>query len=197
MPSSNESDADLVRRAEGGCADAKARILERVRLATIAALSAADVTMAEDIAQDVCVFLLEQSHKYDITRGTLESWARGIARHKLQAAVLREQRHKRADIVEFEEQMRTGLFCRLPTPDVESDWLERIEAAKVFLAGCPPQMQSVVELRYVHCQTNEEIAYRVGIKRTTVTEMLSRFHRALREHLGRRWPPEDWAREVS
>jgi len=122
---------------------------------------------AEDIAQDVFLFLLRQPNRFDGTRGRLRSFLLGVARNLALKKWRDEHRWETFDDEEF----------LAPPPDLAGGEVGRIVGAAI--AALPPlQRETLLLAEYEGCSL-EEIATAVQADVGTVK---SRLHRA-RENL--------------
>ena len=128
---------------------------------------------AEDIAQDVFLFLLRQPHRFDATRGAMRSFLLGVARN----LVLKRWREEhRWEAMEDED------FLAPPVDLTGAETSRLVGDAVQSLA--PLQREAIILAEYEEFSL-EEIASTVGADVGTVK---SRLHRA-RENLRRLLAP--------
>lgn len=128
-----------------------------------------DDALAEDVAQEVFVFLWQQPEAFDPTRGTLRSWLGVLTHRRSVDRVRREERRTRGEA-------RSG--TSEPVVDVETEvddelargWLAgRIQAA---LDKLPSEQREAVVLAYFGGRTYRQVAAELAIPEGTAKSRL-------------------------
>lgn len=143
-----------------------------------------EAAVAEDIAQDVFIFFIENPHKYQPTRGTLFSFLCGVARnrvmHHLRKSGTRAELNWEEDEDFVEPKDETG--CDPLKILLEAELAEKVEKE---IAKLSPPLREVVLLREMQEFSYAEIA---EITKTDINAVKVRLHRA-RKILARRLAP--------
>ena len=167
--SSDSSDQALVARMVAGDEEALAEVWNRHGPVVFghARRLTGDVSMAEDVAQEVFVALWMHPERFDSERGSLRAYlgvnARRRAIDKLRQdgrRSRREQRHYSLD------ERRAG------TPDGGAEWAELSETVRGAISRLPDDQRAAVELAYFAGLTHCEIADRLGIPEGTAKSRL-------------------------
>ncbi|MEY2453926.1 MAG: hypothetical protein QOD92_3500 [Acidimicrobiaceae bacterium] len=128
-----------------------------------------DESKAEDVTQEVFVYVWEQPHRFDPSRGTLRSWL-GVLAH-----------HRSVDRVRAEVRRKSG-EARLDPVDVVSDghsdvddelsgtWLA--EQVRDALDQLPPEQRDAVVLAYFGGRTYRQVATELSIPEGTAKSRL-------------------------
>jgi RNA polymerase sigma-70 factor (ECF subfamily) len=130
-----------------------------------------NVSIAEEITQEVFLALLTQIDRFDAARGSLSTWLCGIARRKLWKHLERNN----DTLFDFDEDNAAELPC---TNDGPAELLLRQEAVAAVRAGMdelPLPLREVVILCALEEMSYEQVANILAVPVGTVR---SRLHRA-------------------
>lgn len=161
-------DAELVSRVAHGDRAAFAALYDRYapRVFGLATKVVRDLTLAEDVAQDVFVMVWCRAGQYDPARGGVTSWLLTITHRRAVDAVRREQSMRnRIDRVAHLSGSPT-LDARDPVADAVGDEAEaRRTRARLHdaLASLTDLQRSAIELAYFSGLTYQQVARRLGI----------------------------------
>ncbi len=167
-----ESDARLVRALHLGDAEAMAELYRRhgSLIYRFVLRMSRDVSIAEEITQEVFLAILRQPANFDPQRAALSTWLCGIARRQL-----------------WKHLEQTGRYVALEPGDDVSDyeskddpgeWLSRkeaITAVRVGIDQLPLLLREVVSLCELEGMTYEQASFILAVPIGTVR---SRLHRA-------------------
>lgn len=122
---------------------------------------------AEEISQEVFVYLWQQPHRIDLGRGTLRSWLGVVCHRRSVDWVRRQERQRRRD--DKGERQRDLL-----PPDVAEAATAMVSAQRVrdAVSYLPPDQRSAVELAYFDGLSYREVAQRLGIPEGTAKSRL-------------------------
>jgi RNA polymerase sigma factor (sigma-70 family) len=130
-----------------------------------------DDALAEDVTQEVFVFIWEQPERFDASRGSLRSWL-GVLTHRRSVDRVRvEQGRSRREA-------RVGQREQLPVPassgevddELTREWLAgRVQAA---LDQLPSEQREAVVLAYYGGRTYREVAAELAIPEGTAKSRL-------------------------
>jgi len=174
------SDGELVRRMSAGDEEAFRTIYGRCQgpIFRFALHMSGSSTIAEDVTQEVFMFLLQEGSRFDPSRGTLQAYLFGVGRNLVLRRVEREQ----ALVPLVEEQPPNGNGARpegshalpavQPADMSKTELIGRVRQATLTL---PPNYREVVVLCDLQEMNYEEAAEVVGCAVGTVR---SRLHRA-------------------
>jgi RNA polymerase sigma-70 factor, ECF subfamily len=169
------SDGELLRSMLAGDEEALGLLYRRRQAAVyrFALQMSGSKTIAEDVTQEVFLFLMREGHVFDPTRGALAAFLLGVARNH----VLRRLRVEQSlaplgdedDDVSFSQP--TSDFC--PLADLTRS--ETIESVRKAVLSLPPKYREVVVLCELQDVSYGETAEILGCAIGTVR---SRLHRA-------------------
>lgn len=187
MRLSNEdpgSVANLVKRSADGDVAAFSRLYElyRVRVYGFAVRMLGDSQMAEDIAHDTFMVLIEHPQKYSPERGSLITFLCAIARNQILL-------HWRRLGYQLEEQMEDEELVEVPgdtgrgplTEILSRELSEKVTAA---IAQLPPLQREAIVLREYEGLAYQEIAVITGSTVDMVRMRLRRARQSLSLRLG-------------
>jgi RNA polymerase sigma-70 factor (ECF subfamily) len=125
-----------------------------------------DPKAAEDVTQDVFLYLWEKPGCFDPGKGGLRTWLGTLAHRRAVDHVRREEARRRRDELE-----RTRLTS---TPDVEEMALALMTAERVraALEELPPEQREAIRLAYFEGKTYREVAVVMGIPEGTAKSRL-------------------------
>ena len=143
-----------------------------------------DSASAQDLAQDTFVAAFRSSLPGSIAGDkAAAAWLRGIARNM----VLRHRRRAgrnpvKADsgLLERAEDVWTVGFAR------EADGLGHFEALRACLEELPEKQRRVIELRYIHKRSREEMAHVFEMSKNGVKSLLRRTRASLADCIRKR-----------
>jgi len=176
IPKDELSDSDLLRSMLAGDEEALALLYRRRQAAVyrFALQMCGSKAIAEDVTQEVFLFLMRDGHVFDPARGTLSSFLLGVARNH----VLRRLRVEQllAPLGDDPDEEATPLhatsdFC--PLEDLTR--AETIESVRKAVLSLPPKYREVVVLCELQDVSYVETAEILGCAIGTVR---SRLHRA-------------------
>lgn len=126
----------------------------------------ADVTLAEEVAQDVFVTLWRRPGAFDPARGSLKTFLATLARNKAVDLVRREESLRRT---------KEALFSEFPTEPDSSEFADAVGRRWDLddaLARLPDAQRQVITLAYFGGRTYREVAAELDIPEgTTKTRM--------------------------
>jgi RNA polymerase sigma-70 factor (ECF subfamily) len=170
------SDNDLLRQMLGGDEDALAQLYRRRHgsVYRFALQMSGSKSIAEDVTQEVFLFLMRQGHVFDPARGALSAFLLGVARNH----VLRRLRveHLLSPLADDNEDEGGGFQVATELCPLEDlTRAETIENVRKAVLSLPPKYREVVvlcELQDVsYAETGEILGCAIGTVR-------SRLHRA-------------------
>ena len=186
-----DTDVELIRRMAARDGEAAAELFRRHHRAMLAVACriSRDRVLAEDATQDACLQAWRDADRYEVERGSVQSWLHTIVRGRtLDALRARQTRH---------EHVRPGLdpdASRAPGASVDAA-LERrlcLRAVDAALAVLPEQEGHAIKLAYYEGLTHTEIATRLDVPLGTAKTKLRRGMQVLRTAVdGRRGRPFD------
>jgi RNA polymerase sigma-70 factor (ECF subfamily) len=173
------SDEQLLQRMLAGSEQAFTALYRRrqANIYRFALQMSGSQSVAEEVTQEAFMFLMNQGHRYEPTRGSLLSYLYGIARN----FVLRAMEKDRLQVPLQEHSVETSS----PIPEaliVSGDPLgdltrnERIESVRLAVLALPPHYREVVVLCDFHEMSYAEVATALGIAVGTVRSRLHRAH---------------------
>jgi RNA polymerase sigma factor (sigma-70 family) len=121
---------------------------------------------AEDVTQDVFIFLWERPLAFDPDRGALSGWLGTLAYRRAVEYVRREERKKRK-----KRKSHTLVADRrtLTRPGVDEDVIAVDEFGRVrsAVAALPGSLREVIELAYYRGRTYRQVAAELGLPEGT------------------------------
>jgi RNA polymerase sigma-70 factor (ECF subfamily) len=129
----------------------------------------ADETMAEEVTQEVFVFLWEHPERFDPARGNMRSWL-GLLAHR------RGVDRVRAEVRRSRTEARLEPAAPVATAEAEID----DELSRAWLAGCvrealeqlPPEQRDAVVLAYFGGRSYRQVATELAIPEGTAKSRL-------------------------
>lgn len=121
-----------------------------------------DRSIAEDVTQDVFVFLWTHADRYDAGRGSLATWLGTIAHRRTVDRVRREEARRARE--DRERALVVGDDRDLSDDAVRSLTRDRVRCA---LASLPEEQRRCIELAYLGGKTFREVAVVLGIAEGT------------------------------
>jgi RNA polymerase sigma-70 factor, ECF subfamily len=173
MKSSEPTDTELVRRLLGGDKEAFAELYRRrhANVYRFALHMTGRPEMADDVAQETFIVLINNSAAYDETKGAVNSFLLGIARNQ----VLRRLRQERPNVPvdEHHEEIDHAALMRNHLSSFARN--EKIDAVRKAILTLPEHYREVVIL----CELQEvSYAETAHILNCAVGTVRSRLHRA-------------------
>jgi RNA polymerase sigma-70 factor (ECF subfamily) len=182
----NFSDEQLLQRTLAGSEEAFTSLYRR-RQASIyrfALQMSGSGSVAEEVTQEAFMFLMNQGHRYESTRGSLLSFLYGIARN----FVLRALEKDRLQVPLQEHSVETSspipealIASGDPLGDLTCS--ERIESVRLTVLALPPHYREVVVLCDLHEMSYADAAAALGVAVGTIRSRLHRAHGLLVERL--------------
>jgi len=171
--SNPESDVDLYHAAAGGQEEAMAALYQRhgALIYRFSLRLSQDVSIAEEVTQDVFLALLRRPERFDPNRSAISTWLCGIARRLVWRQL--EQRHRHV-AMEFSDEEGEA-ESREDDPGVALSRKEAVAAVQRGLEELPTALQEVIVLCEFEEMKYEEAALVLDVPVGTVR---SRLHRA-------------------
>lgn len=120
-----------------------------------------DVTLAEEITQDVFLQIWNKAASYQPGQGRVVTWLSSVAHHRTIDVLRRQGARPEGHRVELEEDSLFNLRGDSAVePSVEKGQINH--QVHLALAGLPPDQQKVVWLAYFDGMTQQEIADKLG-----------------------------------
>jgi len=121
---------------------------------------------AEDVSQEVFVYLWERPEVFDPERGALRTWLGTLAHRRAVDYVRREEARRRRS--------ERDAACRVTVPDVEelATALVTAERVRAALGVLPPEQREAIELAYFGGRTYREVADELDIPEGTAKSRL-------------------------
>lgn len=173
MKASEPTDTELVRRLLGGDKEAFAELYRRRHgnIYRFALHMSGRPEMADDVAQETFMSLINNSAAYDETRGAVNSFLLGIARNQ----VLRRLRQERPTVPVDEHQEEIDRGALMDSHRSSFARKEKIDAVRKAILSLPEHYREVVIL----CELQEvSYAETAHILNCAVGTVRSRLHRA-------------------
>jgi RNA polymerase sigma-70 factor (ECF subfamily) len=145
----------------------------------LAARVIGDVRAAEDITQDVFVYVWECPDRFDSERGTLRSWLGTLAHRRAVDYVRREEARRRRTARDAARRVST-------IPDVDEMAMALVMAERVrdALESLPTEQRDAIQLAYFGGNTYRQVAEVLGIPEGTAKSRLRLGLRRIAEVLG-------------
>jgi RNA polymerase sigma factor (sigma-70 family) len=182
-----ESDRVLLARLMAGEPEALAEVYRRYVNVVFGVCQRVlrDERMAEDVAQEVFVFLWRCPERFDPSRGSLRAWLGLLAHHRSVDRVRVENRRSQRELqVEASE-----LVVDHIDDEVAATWLaDRIRAA---LEQLPDDQKQAVVLAYYGDRSYRQVAVELGIPEGTVKSRVRLALRRLSTLLGSDFSDQD------
>jgi RNA polymerase sigma factor (sigma-70 family) len=146
-----------------------------------------DERLAEDVTQEVFVFLWRCPERFDASRGSLRAWLGLLAHHRSVDRVRAEKRHTQRDLrLDASELMADDIDY-----DVTAIWLaDRVRGA---LEQLPADQREAVVLAYYGDRSYRQVAIELGIPEGTVKSRVRLALRRLSTLLGSDFLDQDAA----
>jgi len=160
-------DRELVARVASGDTAALAEVYRRYSSLVfgLARRVTGDDALAEDVTQEVFVYLWRQPERFDASRGTLRSWLGVLAHRRSVDAVRRETRRARV-----EARCEPGAFGPDADEAVTAGWIGgRVREA---IDKLPAEQREAVVLAYFGGRTYRQVATELDIPEGTAKSRL-------------------------
>jgi RNA polymerase sigma-70 factor (ECF subfamily) len=141
---------------------------------------------AEDLTQETFLRAVRSLDTFDAVRGALGAWIGTIARN-----VARKHWARRGHADNFDPDLADEMFPAASNPADGPQAREEIDALRACVQQLPPEMRTLVELRYVEGLTTRGIADVVHVPEATVRLRLKEAQEMLRRWLGERGVLDD------
>ncbi len=141
---------------------------------------------ADDVVQDtlIAAFLALEAGKFDPEQGTIHSWVRGIARHKV-ARLRRSRECIERHVRTCDDALLDGQGCddEALRAGWHREWIRTNlgKALRRLRREMEPHAFGIYIHVALHNETPAHVATRYGVRRTTVYNVKSRGHRRLKE----------------
>ena len=136
-----------------------------------------DPELALDVVQESWTIAVRRMRRFDPSRGTLQSWLRGIARN-----VLRNEWRRRARLAPtVADPDGSGTAHDRTEPAADENRRASIERLQLAMSELSPHYQAVLREKYAEGQSVAEISNRYGASPKAVESLLSRARDALRK----------------
>jgi RNA polymerase sigma-70 factor, ECF subfamily len=184
--SPSETDRALVARIEGRDADALAALYDRhgSRLMGLASRILGETGEAEEVLQEVFLYVWRSASSFDASRGTVLAWLLVVTRSRAIDRVRVRRPGPRGAVRDLEE-----LSNRPGSQDVEADSASRQweSLCRSAIAELPADQRRVLELAYfgglTHQEIAEETATPLGTVKTRVRLGLMKLRERIRPYL--------------
>jgi RNA polymerase sigma-70 factor (ECF subfamily) len=184
--SHSDTDSALVSRIEGRDADALAALYDRhaSRLMGLAHRILGDTGEAEEVLQEVFLYVWRSAASFDATRGTVLAWLLVVARSRAIDRVRSRPLSSRGARRDLEE-----ISNKPGSQDVEADSVSRQweSLCRSAIADLPADQRRVLELAYYGGLTHQEIADEtatpLGTVKTRVRLGLMKLRERIRPYL--------------
>jgi len=184
QPVADVPDAELLRRAAAGDADAFAQFYDRYStvLYSLAMKILRDAHEAEEVLQEAMVLIWERASSYNAAAGKPLSWAIAIARNKAIDRIRSTQRESRL-IEEAAVDAETRGYCDSMPAESRAVLREASAMVRRALDELPVEQRRSIELAYFGGLTQSEIASQLGEPLGTVKARIRRGMMTLRDAL--------------
>jgi len=166
---SNPSDTDraLVARIEGRDADALAALYDRhaARLMGLAHRILGDTGEAEEVLQEVFLYVWRSASSFDASRGTVLAWLLVVTRSRAIDRVRSRRPMSRAVRQDLDEISNTPAAQDVEADSATRQWESLCRSA---IADLPADQRRVLELAYFGGLTHQEIAEKTSTPLGTV-----------------------------
>ena len=167
-------DERLVARVRVGDEHALAEVYDRYSSLVygLARRVTGSVAVAEEVTQEVFVFLWDHAERFDSERGSLRSFLGSIAHRRAVDAVRRDTRRaarEERDVADRADSKGAADVIDLAERAATRDLAERVRAA---VASLPSDQREAVELAYFGGCTFRDVAVRLGIPEGTAKSRL-------------------------
>jgi RNA polymerase sigma factor (sigma-70 family) len=125
-----------------------------------------DETLAEDVAQEVFLYLWQSPEQFDPARGSLRSWLALLAHRRSVDRVRAETRRSRAET----RGETTSIVADKADDDMTVDWLSNM--VRNALGKLPPEQREAVVLAYYGGRTYRQVAVELAIPEGTAKSRL-------------------------
>jgi RNA polymerase sigma-70 factor (ECF subfamily) len=124
-----------------------------------------DPALAEDVVQEAFLSVWRSAPRFDVQRGSVETWVLTLTHRRAIDAVRREQRRRTGEPFERE--------ATVPAAEHEAEQRERRRLVQRMLAALPAEHRELLELAYYGGLTQSEIAARLSIPLGTIKSRTS------------------------
>lgn len=150
------------------------------RLRTYVRIFVPSVHDADDVMQETAMAIARDFEKYDPDRPFLE-WAVGVARNRVFEHFRKRDRDRRMVFdVETVEHIEASFLA------AESKFDNYHDALESCLKQLPERARRLIDLRYLACNSVEEISDQLGLTVRSVYTRLSQVRYGLKQCIGRR-----------
>jgi RNA polymerase sigma factor (sigma-70 family) len=163
-------DRELVGNLAAGDAAALAEIYRRYvgLVFGLARRVLGDETLAEDVTQEVFVYLWRQPERFDASRGTLRSWL-GLLAHRRSVDLVRNEARRSRTEGRCDPDPATGLQAEVDEY-LAAGWLSG--RVRVAIDELPPEQREAVMLAYFGGRTYRQVAIELAIPEGTAKSRL-------------------------
>ena len=182
MPSPSDGPAELLARTALGDEDAFSRLYDETapQLFALIRRVVRDVSMSEEVLQEVYVEVWRQATRFDARRGSARGWLRTIAHRRAVDTVRSSEAARRRD---SEDGMLT---LEQHVVDVQEEGIMRVESARVHSAmkALTTAQSEAIRLAYFSGCTHREVAALLDIPVGTAKTRIRDGMIVLRDRLG-------------
>lgn len=144
-----------------------------------------DVSLAEDVVQETFTQALDRIADYDAERGSVRAWLRVLSRNIIRDH-LRGHRRGPGLAARWQQVGATmaqvfGSMDREPLSDEVLDQAETRQLVNMALADLPAHYRTVLQMRYVHGRSTEEMSWELEQGKEAVKSSLARARRAFKK----------------
>lgn len=174
----NDPDAELVRKAGAGDAQAASALVRRhlPKMVGLARRMLGDAAEAEDVAQDVFLRVWREAPRWRPGAAKFETWMHRVALNLCYDRLRRRRVKSDPD---------AGLDVADPAPLASDAWLERQRNARIHaaLAQLPERQRAAIALVHFEEMSNIAAAETLEVSVEALESLLARGRRALRAAL--------------
>jgi RNA polymerase sigma-70 factor, ECF subfamily len=172
------TDDELLRRMASGCEESFVALYRREspRVYRFALRMCGSEETADEVTQEVFLFLLRRPSSFDPRKGQLAAWLLGVARNCALRVIERDSRY-----IAVEDAQLESASSRNALDDLENS--ESVESLRAAVLALPPHYREAVVLCEMEEMSYEQAAAVLGCAVGTVRSRLHRARAILHEKL--------------
>ena len=144
-----------------------------------------DPSLAEDVVQETFAQALDRLGDYDPDRGAFRAWLKVLSRNIIRDHLRRHRQGPKLAAMWKQIDLTLGqIFESLDKKPLSDELLVRSQTrdlVNMAVANLPERYRTVLELRYVHAQSVEEMAGELDLGKEAAKSLLARARRAFRK----------------